>query len=96
MVKILTMDEVRKQAKDGVIEVEKGTKFTPMAQDYISENQLEVREVPKKTTVAPTRSAPSYPNSPPKAQVDNSPLDEARLGEVVQEGIRRLKERGLV
>ncbi len=96
MVKILTMDEVCKQALDGVVEVEKGTKFTPLAQDYISENQLEVREVPKKTTVTPTRSASSYPYSPPKAQGDNSPLDEARLAEVVQEVIRRLKERGLV
>lgn len=96
MVKILTMDEVRKHAKDGVIEVEKGTKFTPLAQDYISENQLEVREVPQKTTVTHTRSAPSYPYSSPKAIGDNSPLDEARLAEVVQEVIRRLKERGLV
>jgi len=91
MAKILTLDDVKGLIKDGVVEVEAGTKFTPLAQDYISENGLEVREKTKGRT--PVFYGSYSSTSPPKVD-KNPPLDENALALVVEEVVKRLKERG--
>lgn len=96
MVRVLTVEEVRQLAKDGVVEVEKGSRFTPLAWDYIHEKALEVREMPIKRPAEPSRIRPVAAYSTLQGITDNQALSPEKIDEVVEEVLRRLSERGIV
>jgi len=101
MVRVLTVEDVRRRAKDGVVEVEKGSRFTPLAWDYIHEKALEVREIPIKSP--PNRSSSERSRGRPITDcsrlpdtTNNRALSAEKINEVVEEVLRRLSERGIV
>jgi ethanolamine utilization cobalamin adenosyltransferase len=101
MVRVLTVEEVRRLAKDGVVEVEKGSRFTPLAWDYIHEKALEVREMPIKSppnrsSSEPSRNRPTAACSTLQDITNNQALSAEKINEVVEEVLRRLSERGIV
>jgi len=96
MVRILTVEEVRRLARDGVVEVEKGSRFTPLAWDYIHEKALEVREMPIKSPVEASRNRSIAACSTLQNITNNQALSPEKINEVVEEVLRRLSERGMV
>jgi len=106
MVRILTVEDVRRLAKDGVVEVEKGSRFTPLAWDYIHEKALEVREMPiksppnrsssERSSAEPGRNRPIAACSTLQEITNNQALSTEKINEVVEEVLRRLSERGIV
>jgi ethanolamine utilization cobalamin adenosyltransferase len=96
MVRVLTVEDVRQLAKDGVVEVEKGSRFTPLAWDYIHEKALEVREMPIKRLIELSRNRPIVACSTLQGITNNQALSPEKINEVVEEVLRRLSERGIV
>jgi ribosomal protein L19E len=96
MAKVWTLEEVRQLAKDGAIEVAEGSRFSPLAWDYIHEKKLEVRETSRRSQMETGGARPSPISATPSRLGQRQALSPEQVNEVVEEVLKRLSERGIV